>query len=112
MLTLMTSSPTFCSSVPTFLVTRSRNFSRSWLISSMLSVAITSRIWPRMMSFACSRICDVVQPEEALGRVVHDLGLVEMPTVNVLGTFTRMFCFESAPIRSMSIGRGSRSRKP
>jgi len=37
-------------------------------------------------------------------------GSVEMPIVNVDGTFTRMFFFDSAAARSISIVIGSRFR--
>ena len=37
-------------------------------------------------------------------------GSVEMPTVNLEGTSTRMFCFDSAFLRSTLIDIGVRSR--
>jgi hypothetical protein len=48
------------------------NFSRSLLISSIVRVAMTRRSWPRMMSWACSRICCAVEVEQSLGGVVHE----------------------------------------
>ncbi len=37
-------------------------------------------------------------------------GSVEIPTVNVAGVLTRMFCWESAPWSLISMGIGVRSK--
>ena len=109
-LTLISSRPILFTSVLTFLLTRSRNFSRSWLISSIESVAMTRRIWPTMMSRACPATSLSCRPSRRSAALFMMSGEVEMPMVNVEGTLTRMFFLESALVRSISIVIGSRLR--
>ena len=68
--------------------------SRFELTSSISMVAITTRIWPNMISLACSRMACMLRPSKRSCRIFHDPGLREIPTVKVEGVFTRMFCLE------------------
>ena len=86
------------------------SLSRSALISSIGMVARTTRIWPKMMSRASAEMRSICMPSTRSAAFSITPGSVEMPTVNVEGQLTRMFCLESAPVRLMSIVIGSRSR--
>ena len=61
-------------------------------------VAITTRIWPKMMSFASSARSGICSPSRRSAAFSITPGSVAMPTVKVEGVLTRMFCFESAPV--------------
>ena len=71
---------------------------------------MTRRICPRMMSLACAATWLSFSPSRRSAALFMMSGAVEMPMVNVDGTFTRMFFFESALVRSISIVIGSRLR--
>ncbi|GIW74557.1 MAG: hypothetical protein KatS3mg103_1079 [Phycisphaerales bacterium] len=92
----------------TFSRMRLSNFSRSLLISSIDSVAITNRSWPRMMSCASSRMPCGGLPSRFSAAEAISTGPGEIRTVNVAGTFTRMLFSDSAPSKGMSITSGSR----
>ena len=79
------------------------------LTSSMSIVAMTTRIWPKMMSLACSLIICMFRPSKRSAAFSITPCSVDMPTVKVEGVLTRMFCLERAPVREMSIGMGVRS---
>jgi hypothetical protein len=108
--TLIRRRPTFFSSTSTPWEMFAISLSRSELISSISIVAMTTRIWPKMISFASSLICGIVRPRRRSAAFSITPGSVEIPTVKVEGVFTRMFCFESAPSRRMSIGSGVSER--
>ncbi len=110
MFTLISRRPTFCSSLSTPLVMLSMSCSRSALMSSMDMVAMTTRIWPKMMSRARSWTFCMDWPSRRSAAFCITPGSVETPTVNVDGVLTRMFCRESALSSLMSMGMGVRSR--
>ena len=100
--------PTLLISSATFSLIRFMNFSRSLLISSIESVAITRRSWPRIISCACSwTFCSLRRSSLSAARFMST-GSVEIPTVKVEGTFTRMLLSDNAPSSGMSITIGSR----
>ena len=86
------------------------NFSRSLLISSMVSVAITRRSWPRMMSCAWSRTWVLLRLSRRSAALFMSTGSVDTPTVKVDGTLTRMLFRLSAPVSGISITMGSSDR--
>ena len=110
MFTLMKRRPIFFSSVSTLLVTFCSKISRSALISSIFIVAIVARSWPKMMSLASASICCWDSPNKRTAALFIPSSSVAMPMVNRLGTFIRIFCFDNAPLRSISIVIGVRSR--
>ena len=108
--TLISSRPILLISWPTFSLISFMNFSRSLLISSIVRVAITRRSWPRMMSWASSRIWPELRGSRRSAALFMRTASVDMPTVNVAGTLTRMLFSDSAPSSGMSMTRGSRFR--
>ena len=63
------------------------------------------------MSLACVLIWVSSRPSSRSAALFMMFGSVETPIVNVEGTLTRMFFFDSALLSSMSIVSGSRVRK-
>ena len=110
-LTLISRRPTFLSSTSTPEEMFSISLSRSALISSIGMVAMTTRIWPKMMSRASSATWVMSMCSSRSAAFSITPGSVEMPTVKVEGVLTRMFCSDSAPSSLMSIVIGVRSRK-
>ena len=110
MFTLISRRPTFFSSTSTPFEMFSISLSRSALISSIGIVARTTRICPKMMSRASAETRSICMPSRRSAAFSITPDSVEIPTVNVDGQLTRMFCFDSAPVRLMSIVIGSRSR--
>jgi hypothetical protein len=80
-----------------------RKLSRSWLICSIVSDATVSRSWPKTISLAISSMSACSSRSSRSAALFMIAGLVLMPTVNVLGTLTRMFCMESAPWSGIAI---------
>ena len=62
-----------------------------------------------MMSFASSCTCCILSPRSLSAAFCITPGSVEMPTVKLEGTSTRMFCFDSALRRSTLMEIGVRS---
>jgi len=83
--------------------------SRSVLISSISIVAMIRRSWPKMMSLANSWISGSFSPSRRSAAFCMMPDSVEMPTVKREGTSTRMFCLDSAFLRSTMIEMGVRS---
>ena len=73
----------------------------------MVRVAITRRSWPKIMSVVVAAICFSSSPRRRSAAFCMMSGRVEIPMVNVEGTFTRMFCRDSAWRRSISMVIGS-----
>ena len=110
MFTLISTRPIFFSSGSSDFWMLSRNLSRSRLMSSIRIDAMTWRSWPKMMSAACCLIVLGPEAEQADGAFCIVSASVPMATVNTLGTFTRMFSIDSAPLSGTSIWIGSRLR--
>ncbi len=108
--TLMSLRPIFLSSTSTPFMMFSTNLSRLAMISSMDIVAMTTRVWPKMMSSVIFFTSWVGMPRRRSAAFSMIPGWVEMPTVKVEGTLMRMFCWERAPWRSISMVMGTRSR--
>ena len=107
----MSRRPTLRNSISSDSVMLVISFSRSALISSMGMVAITTRIWPKMMSRARFSISARLSPSIRSAAFCITPGSVETPTVNVAGVLTRMFCWDRAPWSLISMGMGVRSKK-
>ena len=72
--------------------------------------AITTRIWPMMISAARLRISSRVRPSRRAAAFCMISGRVEMPTMKEEGTSTRMFWEDRAPCKGTSMLIGFRSR--
>ena len=107
MLTLITLKPNLFNSASTLMLICSKNFSLSWLISSIDNVAITSLNCPKIISLAIEIIVCLFEFKSLSAAFCIILGLVEMANVNVEGTATLIFPLESAPLRSISVVMGS-----
>ena len=110
MLTLISTRPIFFNSGSSDFWMLSRNLSRSRLMSSIRIEAMTCRSWPKMMSPACCLISSVPRPSRRMAAFCIVSASVPMATVNTLGTFTRMFSIDRAPLSGTSIWIGSRLR--
>ncbi len=110
MLTLMRTRPIFTSSGSSDFWMLARNWSRLRLMSSIRIAAITWRSWPKMMSSVCFTICGVCRPSRRIAAFCMVVGSVPIATVKTLGTLTRMFSADSAPLSGIPICIGSRFR--
>jgi hypothetical protein len=108
MFTLMRYRPILLSSGATLRRIASRNFSRSWLICSMVSDATVRRSWPKMISRAMLSTSSSLRLSRRSAALFMIVSSVLMPTVKVLGTFTRMFCSDSALVSGIGIVSGVR----
>ena len=111
MFTLIRNSPTLFSSALTLSWMCLRNSSLSWLICSMVIEATVRRSCPKMISSAVSSMSTGFRPNRRSAALAMILGSVETPMVKVLGTWMRMFCWDSAFLRSILIVIGFSERK-
>ena len=111
-LQLMSSSPSFSSSRSTPVEIPPISFSRSELISSIVIVAMTMRIWPVMISWASWLMSTSDLPSSRLAAAIISSGFLEIAMVKFDGTLTRIFWDERASSSSILMLSGRSDMNP
>ena len=102
--------PNLRSSVSMLSFTLARNLSRSEFNSSIVISAITIRIWPYTTSVIKFCLSSIVNPSIRSAAFCITSGSVLIATVIVVGTSTRMFWADNAPVSLHSICIGFMDR--